>query len=62
MNQQAVVEVLLPPPDGEGDKTPSLHRKENVRIYRSQHILHDFSQVNDYMDNLIWVGSLRAKL
>lgn len=50
---QSVVDGLLPPPNGEGDKTPGLYRKENVKINKSKHIPPDFSQVTDYMDNLL---------
>jgi len=53
MVHQAVVEGLLPPPNGEGDKTPGQYRKENVRINKSQHQPPDFTRVTDYMDGLI---------
>ncbi len=50
---QSVVEGLLPPPHGEGDKTPGLYRRENVKINKSKHVPPDFSQVTDFMENLV---------
>ena len=47
------VEGLKPPPDGEGDRTPGVYRRENVRISRSDFVPPDFLQVNDYMDELV---------
>jgi len=50
---QKVVEGLLPPPDGEGDYTPGAYRQKLVTIQKSKHKPPDFTQINDYMDNLI---------
>lgn len=48
-----VVEGLLPPPDGEGDKTPGMHRKSNVKIAMSSHKPPDWNRVDEYMEELV---------
>ncbi|HPL64056.1 MAG TPA: Fic family protein [Syntrophales bacterium] len=50
---ELAVAGLKPPPDGEGDRTPGICRRENVRIARSDFVPPDFLQVNDYMEELI---------
>ena len=47
------VKDLTPAPQGEGDKTPGLYRKQNVSIAGAGHMPPDYLQVNDYMDELI---------
>lgn len=47
-----VVDQLLPPPDGEGDKTPGAYRTVAVKIGRSNHKPPEPIQVTDYMDEL----------
>ena len=47
------VKDLTPAPNGEGDKTPGLYRKQNVSIAGASHQPPDYLQVNDYMDELI---------
>jgi Fic family protein len=42
----------LPPPDGEGDHTPGLYRKSNLKIARSNHLPPDWMVVEDYMSEL----------
>ncbi len=47
-----VVDGLLPPPDGEGDKSPGEYRKVNVRIAKSKHIPPEPVLISQYMDEL----------
>jgi Fic family protein len=47
-----VVEGLEPPPKGEGDITPGIYRKNNVKIAKSIHTPPDYINVQDYMDEL----------
>lgn len=47
-----IVEGLLAPPDGEGDKTPGFYRETNVKIAKSDHIPPDWIRVEDYMNEL----------
>jgi Fic family protein len=47
-----IVDGLLPPPDGEGDHTPGLYRKSNLKIARSNHLPPDWMVVEDYMSEL----------
>jgi Fic family protein len=48
-----IVEGLLPPPDGEGDRTPGDYRKINLKINKSSHIPPDWILIEDYMSELI---------
>lgn len=48
-----VVRDLKPPPDGEGDFTPGIYRKRNLRIAKSNHLPPDWLKVDDYMSELI---------
>jgi Fic family protein len=43
---------LLPPPDGEGDRTPGRYRNSNPHINKSSHRPPDHLKVHDYMDEL----------
>lgn len=47
-----VVDQLLPPPDGEGDRTPGVYRTVPVSIARSNHKPPEPTQVTSYMDEL----------
>jgi len=47
-----VVEGLPPPPAGEGDRTPGLYRKLNVKIAQANHVPPDYTRVDDYMAEL----------
>jgi len=47
-----IVEDLLAPPDGEGDKTPGLYRESNVKIAKSEHVPPDWTRVEEYMSEL----------
>jgi Fic family protein len=47
-----IVEGLLPPPDGEGDKTPGDYRKINLRIAKSGHLPPDWISVDTFMSEL----------
>lgn len=47
-----IVEGLSPPPNGEGDHTPGVYRKNNLKINKSNHIPPDYLVVNDYMQEL----------
>jgi Fic family protein len=47
-----IVEGLLPPPDGEGDKTPGDYRKTNLRIAKSGHLPPDWFSVDSFMSEL----------
>lgn len=48
-----IVDGLLPPPNGEGDKTPGLYRGINLKINKSNHLPPDYLVVNDYMLELL---------
>ncbi|WP_305952107.1 Fic family protein [Emticicia oligotrophica] len=48
-----IVENLPAPPDGEGDNTPGIYRKHNVRIHKSSHIPPDFLLIDALMDELV---------
>jgi len=48
-----VVEGLLAPPSGEGDRTPGEYRRYNLKINKSFHIPPDWSQVEEYMSELL---------
>ncbi|MFA6376653.1 MAG: Fic family protein [Candidatus Paceibacterota bacterium] len=48
-----IVAGLTPPPGGEGSKYAGEYRKENVRISRASFLPPDFTQVGDYMAELI---------
>ncbi|MEP1094831.1 MAG: Fic family protein [Cyclobacteriaceae bacterium] len=47
-----IVDGLLIPPDGEGDRTPGLYRESNVKIARSDHVPPDWTHMEDYMNEL----------
>lgn len=47
-----VVDQLLPPPGGEGDKTPGVYRTIAVSIARSNHKPPEPTQVTEYMEEL----------
>jgi len=47
-----IVEGLLPPPDGEGDKTPGDYRKTNLRVAKSGHLPPDWFSVDSFMSEL----------
>lgn len=47
-----VVSDLLPPPDGEGDRTPGVYRTVAVNIVRSNHKPPEPIHVTTYMDEL----------
>src|SRR4030042_1355240 len=47
-----IVDGLLPPPDGEGDKTPGEYRRINLKIARSNHLPPDWMKVDDYMSEM----------
>jgi Fic family protein len=48
-----IVEDLPPPPHGEGDNTPGLYRKVNLKISNSTHLPPDSIRVQDYMTELL---------
>jgi Fic family protein len=48
-----IVEDLPPPPHGEGDNTPGLYRKVNLKISNSTHLPPDYIKVQDYMTELL---------
>ncbi len=48
-----IVGGLLPPPDGEGDRTPGEYRKSNVTIAKSIHKPTDWTRVDEYMEELL---------
>jgi len=48
-----VVENLLPPPNGEGDKTPGAYRSVSVAIKKSNHLPPEPYTIDNYMDELI---------
>jgi len=48
-----IVDGLLPPPDGEGDRTPGAYRSFNLKINKSNHLPPDYLIVNDYMSELL---------
>ncbi|MBP9771277.1 Fic family protein [Candidatus Gracilibacteria bacterium] len=52
LHKQIVIN-LTPPPKGEGSRYPGEYRKVNLEITASQHLPPDFTQVNDYMDDLM---------
>ncbi len=47
-----IVQGLPLPPTGEGDHTPGIYRKINLKINKSTHLPPDFVKVPDYMDEL----------
>lgn len=47
-----IVKGLIPPPRGEGDKTPGLYRTNNIQISKSTHKPPLPIQVDGYMDDL----------
>ncbi len=48
-----VVDGLLPPPKGEGDRNPGEYRKFNLKINQSHHLPPDLLKVEDYMNELL---------
>ncbi len=48
-----IVDGLRPPPEGEGDRTPGQFRKTNVKIAKSSHQPPDWTQVEEYMEELL---------
>jgi Fic family protein len=50
---EIVVEGLLPPPNGEGDNSPGIYRKTNLKINKSEHQPPDWITVEQYMSELI---------
>jgi Fic family protein len=48
-----IVDGLLPPPVGEGDRTPGEYRRNNLKINKSSHKPPEFLKVEDYMSELI---------
>jgi Fic family protein len=48
-----IVKDLLPPPDGEGDRTPGEYRKVDLKISKSKHIPPNWMKVEDYMIELL---------
>ncbi|MEY4860539.1 MAG: hypothetical protein RL059_238 [Bacteroidota bacterium] len=48
-----IVDGLLPPPDGEGDSTPGVYRKVNLKINKSSHKPPEWLAVEDYMNELL---------
>ncbi len=48
-----IVDGLLPPPEGEGDSTPGVYRKRNLKINKSAHRPPEWLKVDDYMNELI---------
>ena len=47
-----IVDGLLPPPDGEGDRNPGQYRESNVKIVKADHVPPDWQRVEDYMNEL----------
>ncbi len=47
-----IVDGLSVPPDGEGDSTPGIYRKNNLKINQSSHLPPDHFRVDDYMKEL----------
>lgn len=48
-----VVDGLLPPPDGEGDRTPGVYRQNAVKINKSKHLPPEHpQQIVNYMEEL----------
>ncbi len=43
----------LPYINGEGDKTPGIYRKQNLIINKANHIPPDWTQVEEYMEELL---------
>lgn len=50
---QKIVAELPPPPNGEGDLTPGIYRRTNVKINKSNHIPPDSLKVDEYMTELL---------
>jgi Fic family protein len=48
-----IVDGLLPPPAGEGDHTPGMYRKTNLKINGSNHLPPSWLQVEDLMIELL---------
>jgi Fic family protein len=48
-----IVDGLLPPPDGEGDSTPGVYRKVNLKINKSSHKPPEWLAVEEYMNELL---------
>lgn len=48
-----IVDGLLPPPSGEGDHTPGVYRKTNLKINGSNHLPPGWLQVEDLMIELL---------
>jgi Fic family protein len=48
-----IVDGLLPPPNGEGDSTPGVYRKVNLKINKSSHKPPEWLAVEDYMNELL---------
>jgi Fic family protein len=48
-----IVDGLLPPPDGEGDSTPGVYRKVNLKINKSSHKPPEWLAVEEYMNELV---------
>lgn len=48
-----IVDGLLPAPEGEGDATPGVYRKRNLKINKSSHKPPEWLKVDDYMNELI---------
>ncbi len=48
-----VVKNLTPPPKGEGSRNPGGYRKVNLEITKSKHCPPDYTQVHDYMSELL---------
>lgn len=48
-----VVENLTPPPKGEGSRNPGEYRNLNLEITKSEHRPPDYTQVGDYMRELL---------
>ncbi len=47
-----IVEHLLPPPDGEGDRSPGIYRAVNLAIHKADHTPPEWTQVEPYMTML----------
>lgn len=48
-----IVAELPPPPNGEGDLTPGIYRKANLKINKSNHLPPDSLMVDEYMTELL---------
>lgn len=48
-----IVDGLLPPPNGEGDSTPGVYRKVNLKINKSSHKPPEWLAVEDYVNELL---------